>query len=205
MIAAASAFGGCGGGRSGAKAAGTIATSAAQRSGWRIANCIAESAPADPPMIGTRSMSRWLRRSTNASAWFSEDGSSGKSERRYPKREGATTCQPAATSGAANATPWSKPPPVPWIIRTGGPLPATAYSIAPKRLWKTSLRPRVRARACAPSIENARQTAPPARAAPAPSSATKRNRRLRMACSAVHSANRSSTPMAFRRSFAMPG
>ena len=42
------------------------------------------------------------------------------------------TCQPAATSGSANASPWSKPPPVPWIISTGGPVPATAYSMAPE-------------------------------------------------------------------------
>ena len=56
-----------------------------------------------------------------------------------------------AASGSAKASPWSNPPPVPWTISAGGPLPEIAYSIVPKRLAKTSLRPRVRARATAMS------------------------------------------------------
>ena len=66
----------------GASEAGTSAASADERPGWRIANAVADNAPAEPPTTGTLSMPSQSSRSTKASAWFSDDGSSGKAERR---------------------------------------------------------------------------------------------------------------------------
>ena len=142
-----------------------------------MANCRADRTPADPPMMRTRAMPSSSMRSTKASAWFSDDGSSGKVERRYPNRDGAVTLHPASTRGAVKASPWSNPPPVPWIIRHGGPLPAVAYSIAPKRPWNTVLPVLTRKRASAISAENARQASPPPAAAAADKPSTRNPRR----------------------------
>jgi hypothetical protein len=75
-------------------------------------------------------------------------------------------------------SPWSKPPPVPWIMIAAGPSPNSAYSIEPKRLAKTLLPVAMRARCRAISAAKARCTAPPASNAPTAAKPVHKNRRL---------------------------
>jgi len=69
-------------GRSGAWLAGTTSTRARQRDGWRIANWIADRAPAEAPITIARSTPSASSRAAKASAWRDGVASAGISLRR---------------------------------------------------------------------------------------------------------------------------
>ena len=92
---------------------GTCSTSALIRSGGRIASCIAEAAPADPPSTAGGRMPSASSRQACASACAAGDGSARIGVRRQPKRDIAFTRMPCRASAPTNAMPWSCSPPLP--------------------------------------------------------------------------------------------